>query len=318
MSVPAYSVVIPTHNRAQKLVRAIGSALGQSFHDFEVVIVDDGSRDATRARLAELDDVRCRCVRNEIAGGVSAARNRGAGEARGRFIVFLDDDDALRPDALALLDAKLRSVPRAEFAWGGRHVSQSDRQGRHVGTRDDIWTTGDAGVRGTAFLAYAVDIAASCAFTIRRETFLAMQGFDTSLRISEDREFFVRLAELGLTGCSVAEPVVDIDEHFVDSLSRNLAAGPQCDLAIMERHRSYLDRPENAGFMEEYYLRVLAGFLLAGNGAGSRGVLRELRRRGALDQRALRVYLRHASGFRKLKSLLRYDSIRRLRHRHGR
>jgi glycosyltransferase involved in cell wall biosynthesis len=282
--------------------------------DFELIIVDDGSRDGTPVVLAALESDRCRTFRNPVAGGVSAARNRGAREARREFLLFLDDDDQLRPGALELFRGRLQANPAADFAWGGRRISEKDAGDRLVRVRRDVWSTGGGLVGGTAFLPFVLEIAASCAFTLRRRVFADLGGFDEQLRVGEDRDLFLRLAAGGYQGCCVADLVVDIDEHLRDSLSRtgDRTVGPASDLRIMDKHRAYLSRPENALFLDRYLLQVYAGFLLAGNQGAARDIATELRRRNAYDTRLLRMYLRHSTVFRTLKSALHYDAVRRV------
>ena len=92
------SVVIPTWNRGALLERAVRSALGQEETErAEVLIMDDGSTDGTEERIRGLGDERIRYFRLEH-GGACAARNRGAEEARGEYIAFLDSDDTWRPE----------------------------------------------------------------------------------------------------------------------------------------------------------------------------------------------------------------------------
>ena len=107
VSMPAATIVIPTHNRPYLVRRAIASALAQTVADIEVIVVDDAS---TEPVVAEGEDARLRVFRNERSIGVSAARNVGLEQARGRWITFLDDDDELLPDMVqASLDAAGRS-----------------------------------------------------------------------------------------------------------------------------------------------------------------------------------------------------------------
>ncbi len=95
---PAVSVIIPAYNRARTLARAVDSVLGQSFRDFELVLVDDGSTDGTR-ELAEEYGNSIRYFHQENRG-VSAARNRGIRESRSPWIAFLDSDDIWHRDKL--------------------------------------------------------------------------------------------------------------------------------------------------------------------------------------------------------------------------
>jgi glycosyltransferase involved in cell wall biosynthesis len=97
--VPLVSVIIPTYNRAALLERAIHSVLAQTFHDFELIVVDDGSSDST-ADLLHTFEGRIKTVFQENRG-VSAARNLGIKEATGRLLAFLDSDDEWLPAKLA-------------------------------------------------------------------------------------------------------------------------------------------------------------------------------------------------------------------------
>ncbi len=97
---PAVSVVITTFNRARSLQRALESVLAQTFRDYEVIVVNDGSTDATASLLLGYGD-RIRVVSQENRG-IGPARNRAMDEARGRYVAFLDDDDWWHPDKLAV------------------------------------------------------------------------------------------------------------------------------------------------------------------------------------------------------------------------
>jgi glycosyltransferase involved in cell wall biosynthesis len=114
----AVSVVIPTRNRKVFLSEAIATVMEQTFLDWELIVVDDGSTDDTQDFLRTLRDPRVRSVHRETQGGPSIARNAGLAEARGEFIMFLDDDDLLRPNTLERLVSALRSHPDAVAAAG--------------------------------------------------------------------------------------------------------------------------------------------------------------------------------------------------------
>src|SRR5512137_58568 len=97
---PTVSIVIVTYNRATLLGCSISSVLGQTYGDFELIIVDDASTDNTAEVVSSFSDERVKYIRRERNGGVHAARNTGVRAAIGRFVGFNDDDDEWLPDKL--------------------------------------------------------------------------------------------------------------------------------------------------------------------------------------------------------------------------
>ena len=108
---PFFSVLITVYNRADEIVRCLGSCLDQTFPDFEVVIVDDGSSDGTAAVLAGLSDRRVRIVGHERNRGISPARATAVAHARGQWLVMLDSDWELLPHTLARLHGLISGLP---------------------------------------------------------------------------------------------------------------------------------------------------------------------------------------------------------------
>lgn len=132
-NLPMISVVIPTHNRRERLVRAIASVYAQTWPNIEIVVVDDASSDDTPAYLEglALKDQRVRVVRNKFALGGGGARNRGIAEATGAYIAFLDDDDVWVPEKLEIQFSMLLAKPGvsavscgfiAEFPFFGKRA----------------------------------------------------------------------------------------------------------------------------------------------------------------------------------------------------
>ena len=100
---PRFSIIIPTFNRATSVTQTLDSVFSQTFADFEVIVVDDGSTDTTLDTLAGITDPRLVVVSQENAGP-AAARNRGMDEARGEYVSFLDSDDEWYPGFLEAAD----------------------------------------------------------------------------------------------------------------------------------------------------------------------------------------------------------------------
>ena len=98
---PVVSIIIPTFNRAYELSRALTSVLGQTFHNWEAIVIDNSSCDGTEKKIAEFGDARIRFFEIQNHGVVAASRNLGINQARGRYVAFLDSDDWWAPTKLA-------------------------------------------------------------------------------------------------------------------------------------------------------------------------------------------------------------------------
>jgi glycosyltransferase involved in cell wall biosynthesis len=120
-----------TRDRVGVIPRAIESILGQSFEDFELIVVDDGSTDGTERLMQGLSDPRIRYV-HQANAGLSMARNRGIASARGRFVTFLDDDDEALPTWLERFALVLADGPSGIVCCGALFVTEGVREGRPI------------------------------------------------------------------------------------------------------------------------------------------------------------------------------------------
>ncbi len=118
---PFFSVIMCTYNRADLLPRAIASLQAQTETDWELIVVDDASTDATLhlVSASAAADTRIRYVRREVNGGTAAARNTGMSVAQGLFLTFLDSDDAYAPDHLATRKQMLLDHSEIHLLHGG-------------------------------------------------------------------------------------------------------------------------------------------------------------------------------------------------------
>jgi glycosyltransferase involved in cell wall biosynthesis len=190
---PRVSVLIPTYNRQQYLVEAIQSIEGQTYRDWEIVVVDDGSTDDTRSVLeAFYDSVRYFHQQNQ---GVSTARNLAFRESTGEYIFFLDSDDYLLPNALADLSAALDANPACDVAYSDGYVVDSEGVRRatladysprpFVDTLETFVVSNPLGLHGTLF---------------RRLALKGIEGpYDPLMVGYEDWDMFMRLKESGAT-----------------------------------------------------------------------------------------------------------------------
>ncbi|MBS0242171.1 MAG: glycosyltransferase family 2 protein [Proteobacteria bacterium] len=187
------SVVIPTFNRAHTIADAVASVLAQTRPADEIIVVDDGSTDATSERLAEFGDRII--VVGKANGGVSSARNAGIARATGDWVAFLDSDDIWQPQRLAIL------VGDVQAGTAGVHVADLVLEG--PGYEESLFE-----IRGFVFPNARADIIerplrlvlsglSLDSIACRREWLAASGGFDTSLRMYEDLDLLTRLAIMG-------------------------------------------------------------------------------------------------------------------------
>ena len=114
---PVVSVVMPAHNAAEFIDDTIHSVLGQSFEDFELIVVDDHSTDKTLEVVGQFGDTRIRVISCKRNGGAAKARNRGVKAARGRYIAFIDADDLWQPSKL-LRQVQFMEEKDCAFSFG--------------------------------------------------------------------------------------------------------------------------------------------------------------------------------------------------------
>lgn len=124
------SIVIPLYNKEKSIAQTLKCVLRQTYQDFEVIIVDDGSTDKSAAIVEEIRDHRIHLIRQDN-GGVSAARNRGIQEARGENVAFLDADDEWRDNHLENLHTLIKQYPRCQ-AWATRYINYLKGQSHQI------------------------------------------------------------------------------------------------------------------------------------------------------------------------------------------
>lgn len=189
MAVPLFSVIIPAYNRLPLLREALDSVWAQTFTDFEVIVVDDGSTDGTWEFLQGLGS-RGRAFRQDNAGP-GAARNRGAQEAKGEYLAFFDSDDVWFPWTLAtfaeliarhnqpaILSAKLR-----EFA-APSELRAMERQALRAEFFPDFFASSEAGY----FVGSGMAV-------LRREAFRKTGGFTERRINAEDHDLILRMGD---------------------------------------------------------------------------------------------------------------------------
>ncbi len=272
---PACSIVLPTFDRAGLLPDAVRSVLDQTIDDWELIVVDDGSRDGTEQAVAPyLDDSRVRFVRQDHAGR-SAARNHGVSLARAELICFLDSDDRYVPTTLAAHLAVLGSAGETGMTIGG--YESIDEAGATVGIRRP-WKECDQPTK-ESWLFNCLAMPGS--IMLRREWFERVGGFDPELDLAEDWDLFLRLAFAGCRGAWVHETVCRRRLHPGNS-TNDVRMHQESSLRVLEKLFRATDMPpETAALESRARSWVYAAFARNAAAAGQDALVRESLRAAA-------------------------------------
>lgn len=233
---PKVSIILPAYNHAHFLPESIGSALGQTYPDFELILVDDGSTDQTRELVAGYLDPRIR-YHYQDNRGLAAARNTGLRLARGEFIAFLDADDLFMPTKLEQQIRFFETHKAAGLSAGGwKYI---DAAGEWIG---EYWpwpdppdlTTGDW--LGNCFVN-------PVSVLVRREWIERVGGFDESLKQVEDWDLWLRLA---YAGCRMAwvETFVCAYRFSANQMTRNAAEQKRAAVQMLDKFFAQNGLPE--------------------------------------------------------------------------
>lgn len=227
-ALPLVSCVVPVYNCARFVASAVKSIQAQSWPATEVIVVDDGSTDATPAILAGLGEG-VRVLRQENLGP-SAARNAGVAAATGAFIAFLDADDLWHADKLERQLARFRAQPELEICFAHyRNVQGADS------------------IEGDPLLdpaAWPVSPFSPCSFLGRREVFEQVGPFNPDIRHGEDTEWFMRAMLKGIRYELMADVLVDRRIHEAN-LTREK---PPTQDAVLLALKRVLDRRRAEGW----------------------------------------------------------------------
>jgi glycosyltransferase involved in cell wall biosynthesis len=250
---PEVSVIIPAYNSANYLKDALDSVLGQTFKDFEVLVIDDGSTDETE-RLMRHYRSRVRYIQQRNCG-VSMARNRGIEESRGRYLAFLDADDKWYPSKLERQIKALRGRRDYRVCYSAFAVVDSDlvlisavhnqRQGSAL---EDLLTRGNS-------------VGTPSTVLCERSLFASAGNFDPALSQCADWEMWIRLAS-HTDFLYLDEPLVMYRQHN-NNMSRSAPLLERDSLMVLEKGYALPNLPQSlrarrrAAFARNYM--VLAG-----------------------------------------------------------
>jgi glycosyltransferase involved in cell wall biosynthesis len=259
---PAVSVVIPAYNAAAFAGRAIDSVLGQTMHDVEVIVVDDGSSDDTRNVLASYGN-RLR-VFSQVNAGPAAARNRGLREASGEYVAFLDADDWWLPAKLERQVALMRIRTDVGFcSTATRVVTQT---GEPAG--EWLCCPTDVPLPDLLFLRSAAISGSTSGVLARRQLVLDAGGFDEALRGFEDPDLWIRLAARAAYAC-IPDPLT-IVVRTPGSVSSQLPNMRAATLASFRKNRALLPATRRGSYWRSACAGALADYAKMAWRAGDR------------------------------------------------
>lgn len=249
MSRPSVSVIIPTYNRADLIRRTIENVFEQTYKDFELIVVDDGSTDNTLQRLAAFGD-RIRVI-TQANAGAAAARNQGAEVACGEMIAFQDSDDLWLPGKLEkqvkVLESAGTNVPcclcNAEMHFSDKTTTSFDLAWLQPHIESGIWTNVPEVLSTTSVLFNQCSL-------IRTEAFRKIGGFDERYRFMEDYDLPLRLSLEGRSWAFLREPLViwrqgSPQSLYLQAMSNEIRL-KECELQIRQ------DVAERVKDMPEY------------------------------------------------------------------
>jgi glycosyltransferase involved in cell wall biosynthesis len=224
---PYFSIIIPSYNRAHIISRAIQGVLNQTFKDFEIVIVDDGSKDHTKEIIQEYsDNFKIKYVYQNNAG-VCAARNTGAKQAEGKFLIFLDTDDTVEKSWLQ--DFYDLAIQNKDWLFCSMKIVKPDSSEYFVSALDPYKNGRSKGN----------SLAGSWA--IKKDVFLRVGLFDENIKFGENVELRFRLNKEELK-IGVSD---NYNFTYFESLnggSRNLKNTIDSNLYIIKKHSNLFNK----------------------------------------------------------------------------
>lgn len=188
------SVVIPLYNKEKQIAATIKSVLDQTYQDFEIVIVNDGSTDGSVIEVKKFSDNRIRII-NQPNSGVSAARNRGIEEANGEFVALLDGDDEWEKDYLETQWTLINKYPECNLFCTSYKMRSTDMK-ETIATLNKIPFVGEDGIMSNYFEVASCSHPPICSISIvaMKSAFQNVGGFPCGIKSGEDLLTWAKLA----------------------------------------------------------------------------------------------------------------------------
>lgn len=293
-------MILPVHNRAHCIARAIDSVLAQRFADFELIVVDDGSSDGTREVVQGFDDPRVRLVALERNRGGNAARNAGIRAARAPLIAFLDSDDAYLPHKLGFVVAEFARRPELDVLVDSYFVQFPDDRPEQQRL--------NAPIAGEAFVEALFQRRlwkATPAISARRDAVLRAGLFDEDLRRRQDFEFLARAGRVA--HCAASDQLLWVKSWSPVAISAQPEMFIDATIALCRKHPEYVADPRFYHGLARDVARQMSRLMRAGQWRAAARDVAQLRREfGAVETlRLLRLGWREANARKRAKQAAR-------------
>ncbi len=250
------SVIIPLFNRENYIGETIDSVLNQSFTDFEIIIVDDGSTDKSIEIVQSFHDSRIQWI-TQCNQGVSCARNNGVKIARHDLIAFLDSDDQWEKDFLHWIDYLSRNYPEARM-YGTNLVLNYQNTGKLVKLRNKLPDNWEGLIHDNfGYQKMGIDLYPS-AFAIQKKTFVESGGFCEGDKLAEDLTLFFKVLtndKLAYKNIYLATICKDVEGQ---ATSKNFHISEDGFLNYLEHAGTHLEKKERRFYEWTYDRRLIA------------------------------------------------------------
>lgn len=212
MSSPSLSVVMPTYNAAEYIERSLESILRQSFEDYELIIIDDGSTDGTIELIEKQEDDRIHLIQREDENGITSALNRGIDETRGQYVARHDADDWSSPDRFDKQITYLESHPDVALLGTGAYLVDED--GQQISRRRVLENP-----RVENLIEHNEFVHGSV--MMRQDALADLGGYDERFVTAEDYDLWLRLAD-AYSVANIDEPLYQLRQHDESIYGSNL------------------------------------------------------------------------------------------------
>jgi glycosyltransferase involved in cell wall biosynthesis len=237
---PAVSIVMPVFNRADTVGRAIESVLGQTFSDFELLIINDGSTDGSEAVIARHVDQRIRYLLNPKNKGGNASRNAGIRAAQSAIVCFIDSDDEFLPHKLGHIVSFFQANPDIGVLIDSFEVAYPSEMKKANSLRNNPVLRGSLEVERAIFARRIFK--ATPALSARRNALLDAGLFDETLRRRQDMDMILRLTRKAI--CATTNEVLWTKHWTPESISAKQNTFMDATIEICKRHPEYLQRAD--------------------------------------------------------------------------